>query len=387
MKICFITSSRADYGLLSILMRLINEDKNFTFQLIVINSHLEKNHFSVSNEIIKDKFKINFLLDIKIKKNDIQNVCNSVGLVISEISKKLKILKSDLIILLGDRYEIFAACSAAYIHQIPICHLHGGELTKGSIDDSFRHAITKMSNIHLVANKHYAKRVIQLGENPKTVFVVGGFGVDLIKKNKLLQKKEIEKNLNFNFGKKNILVTYHPETIINSNNKKSFSEVLKALNYLKEYKIIFTKANADAEGSIINNLIEKYVKKNKKRCVLLSSMGQLNYLSTLNIVDYVIGNSSSGLTEAPVLKTITINVGDRQGYRMKALSVIDVKNNYKSILSGVKKANTKYFKKLIKGNVSLYGNAGASFKAYNILKNLKKKNLIKYKFYDLKNEK
>ena len=217
-------------------------------------------------------------------------------------------MKPDLIVLLGDRYEIFASSIAAYILQIQICHIHGGELTRGSIDDSFRHSITKMSNIHLVATKSYAKRIKQLGENPKNIFVVGGFGVDLIKRTKLLNKQKLEKNLGLKFKKKNILVTYHPETIKGSNPKKDFSEILKAIKSFKDVYFIFTKVNADANGLIINKMIDNFVKKNKSRCSSFISMGQLNYLSTIQIVDGVLGNSSSGVMEVPTFKKATIKL-------------------------------------------------------------------------------
>ena len=383
MKICFITGSRADYGLLSLLMKLVKNDSRLTFQLIATGAHFSKNHGLTYKELIKDKFKINYSINLRIKKDKPQNICNSMSIAIRKISEKLKILKPDIIILLGDRYEIFAACIAAYVNQIPICHLHGGELTKGSLDDSFRHSITKMSNIHLVSNKKYAERVKQLGENPKNIFTVGGFGVDLIKKSKLLNKKEIENKLKFKFGKKNIIVTYNPETIAKSDNKNNYSEILKALKYLNDFKIIFTKANADAEGLIINKMIDNYVK-NDNRCVSFTSMGQLNYLSSLKIVDCVIGNSSSGLMEVPTFKKPTINVGSRQTDRMKALSVIDVPADYKKIILAVQKTYSSNFKKMLKKTKNFYGNGGASKKSLKIIKKLKIHNLTKKSFFDLK---
>ena len=259
-KICFITGSRADYGLLTPLMTYIKKDKNFILQLIVTGTHLSKKHSFTIKEIIKDKFKINYSVNINVKGYKREDICKSMSIAIKNISLKLKVLKPDLIILLGDRYEIFSACSAAFVHQIPICHLHGGELTRGSIDDGFRHSITKMSNVHFVSNNKYAERVKQLGENPKNIYVVGGFGVDLIKKTKLLKKNELEKKLNFKFGSKNFLVTYHPETTSINNPKKDFDQILKALKRFKDIKIIFTKSNVDFKGYIINQMIDKFVK-------------------------------------------------------------------------------------------------------------------------------
>ena len=202
MKICFITGSRADYGLLTPLMKLVKKDKYFNFQLIATGTHFSKRHGSTFKEIIKDKFKISSKIDIKIGNDQPENICKSMSIAMDKFSKTFKVLKPDLLILLGDRYEIFVASAAALVHQIPIFHLHGGELTRGSIDDCFRHSITKMSNIHLVSNKRHAKRVIQLGENPKNVHVVGGFGVDLIGKTKFLKKGKLQKKLGIKFKKK-----------------------------------------------------------------------------------------------------------------------------------------------------------------------------------------
>jgi GDP/UDP-N,N'-diacetylbacillosamine 2-epimerase (hydrolysing) len=385
MKICFITGSRADYGLLSSLMKIVKKEKNFNFQLIVTGSHLSKEHGHTYKEIIKDKFKVNFFVNIGIGKKDKPlNICNSVSEVVKKISKNLDILKPDLIVLLGDRYEIFASSIAAYILQIPICHIHGGELTRGSIDDSFRHSITKMSNIHLVATKSYAKRIKQLGENPKNIFVVGGFGVDLIKRTKLLNKQKLEKNLGLKFKKKNILVTYHPETIKGSNPKKDFSEILKAIKSFKDVYFIFTKVNADANGLIINKMIDNFVKKNKSRCSSFISMGQLNYLSTIQIVDGVLGNSSSGVMEVPTFKKATINVGLRQTDRIKGQSVINIDANSLQITKTLKKIFSKNFNKSLITAKNPYGNGGASKESLRIFKNLKKIKYKQKKFFDIK---
>ena len=383
-KVCFISGSRSDYGLLMPLMNLIKKDKNFIFQLIVTGTHLSERHNSTFKEIIKDKFKINYLININVKGQKKEDICKSMSIATKNISFKLKLLKPDLIILLGDRYEIFSACSAAFVHQIPICHLHGGELTRGSIDDGFRHSITKMSNLHLVSTEKYSKRVKQLGENPKNIYVVGGFGVDTIKKTKLLKRDELEKKLGFRFGPKNILVTYHPETVFNSNPKKDFGEILKALKKHSDIKVIFTKSNADLNGYVINKMIDKFVQSNNSKYHCISSMGQQNYLSTLNYIDMVIGNSSSGLLEVPSFKKATINIGTRQKDRMKASSVIDVKPKFKDITRAIKKAYSGEFKKILKKTINPYGSGGASKKTYKILKKLKMKQLIKGKFFEIK---
>ena len=257
-------------------------------------------------------------------------------------------------------------------------------MTRGSIDDSIRHSITKMSHLHLVANKQYLKRVAQLGENPKNIYCVGGFGVDLINKTKLLKKKQIEEELNFKFGKKNLLVTFHPETVGKNLTKEIFNEILKALNHFKEINIIFTQNNPDIYSRLISKMIKKFVKQNKKRCCFLKSMGYVNYLSTLKNVDGVIGNSSSGLLEAPSLKVGTVNIGDRQKDRLKASSVIDCKPNKNQIIRSINKLYSTKFMKKVKKTRNPYGQGGAIEKSYNIIKNLNFKNLTKKKFYNLR---
>ncbi len=382
-KICFISGSRADYGLMSNLMKLVKKDQNLFLQLIVTGSHLSKKHGTTYKEILKDNLNIDAKINLRIQNDKPEDICRYISLATKKISKKISFLKPDIIVLLGDRYEIFAAAAAALVHQIPICHLHGGEVTKGSIDESFRHSITKMSNLHFVSNLKYKTRVKQLGENPKNIFVVGGFGTDLIKTTKLISKKEIETNLKFKFKKKNLLVTYHPETTNRKNLKKDFSEVLKSLKKFNDIQIIFTKANVDVDGNIINKMISNFVKNNKSRSHVFSSMGQINYLSTLKIVDGILGNSSSGILEAPTFKTSTINIGSRQKGRIKAISVIDIPAKSKYIIEALKKIYSKKFKKMIIKTQSPYGLGGASLKAIKILKNTKIDKLNEKIFFDI----
>ena len=381
MKICFVTGSRADYGLLSSLIKLFKSDKKFKLQIIVTGTHLSRYHGLTYRELINDNLRINKRINLNIDDRKKDNISNEISIGIKEFSKSFKNLKPDLIVILGDRYEIFSASCAAFINQIPICHLHGGELTRGSIDDTFRHTITKMSQFHFVSHKKYAQRIRQLGEDPKKIFVVGGFGVDLIKNTPLLNKKTLEEKLKIKFGKKNILVTYHPETYAKANNKKDFAEVLNALKKIESTKIIFTRANADKDGKIINAMIDKFVKKNKKNRYVFGSMGYKNYLSTMKYVDLNIGNSSSGLLEVPTFRKFTINIGDRQKDRLRALSVIDVEPKSNSITKIIKKL---YNKKIPKKLINPYGKGGASKKTFKIIKKLNLENCITNQFYDVK---
>lgn len=383
MNICFITGSRAEYGLLAPLMKKFENNSKYKLNIIVTGMHLSKKHGETFKDILKDNFKINHYVKIHNDNDSPHDICGSIGSAVKKFSKKFKSLNLDLIILLGDRYEIFAASAAALLHQIPICHIHGGESTRGAIDEAFRHSITKMSHFHFVANKTYAKRVRQLGEDPKRIFNVGGFGVDLIKNTQLLEKKKLEDKLNIKFGKKNLIVTFHPVTLEKSTSRKQFKQLTNALKTFKNLKIIFTKANNDTYGNIINSQIDQFVKKNPKISYCFNSLGQLNYLSALKYVDGVVGNSSSGLLEAPSFKIATINIGDRQLDRLQAPSVINCPPIKSKIVKSIKKIYSKNFKKKLNRNINPYGKSGAVVKTYNIIKELKLKNIVKKKFFDL----
>ena len=383
MNICFITGSRAEYGLLAPLIKKFKNSNKHEIRIVVTGMHLSKKHGETFKDILKDNLKINHYVKIHKDNDNPDDICDSIGSAVKKFSKKFKSINSELIILLGDRYEIFAASTAALIHQIPICHIHGGETTRGAIDESFRHSITKMSHFHFVANKIYSKRVKQLGEDPKRIFNVGGFGVDLIKNTQLLEKKKLERKLNIKFGKKNLIVTFHPVTLEKSTSKWQFKQLTNALKTLKNTKIIFTKANNDTYGNVINDQIDHFVKKNPNNSYCFKSLGQLNYLSVLKYVDGIVGNSSSGLLEAPSFKIATINIGDRQLDRLQASSVINCPPQKLKIITSIKKIYSKKFKKKLSMTVNPYGKGGAVKKTYNILKKLKLKNIVKKKFFDL----
>ena len=295
-------------------------------------------------------------------------------------------LKPDILVVLGDRYEIFSAAISAMIARIPIAHIHGGETTEGVIDEAIRHCITKMSHIHFTATKEYSRRVIQLGEHPKRVFNVGGMGIENIKRLKLLNKKKFEKLINFKLGKKNILVTFHPVTLDKNTSKIHFQELLSAIDKLKDTNIIFTKANSDTDGKVINKMIDNYTTKNSKKSFAIASLGQLKYLSALQYMDFIIGNSSSGLLEAPSFKLGTINIGDRQDGRIKAKSVIDCLPNQKSISRAIKIVYSKKFKNSLKKIQNHYSNNNsvyASKKIVEVLKSIQLDNILKKKFFDI----
>ena len=297
-KICVLTGSRAEYGLLSGLIRLIEDDKDFELQIIVTGMHLSP-EFGLTYQVIeKDGFAIRKKVEILLSSDTGVGIAKSMGLGLIGFADAFEELDPDLLIVLGDRFETFAAAAAAMVARIPIAHLYGGEITEGAVDEAFRHAITKMSHLHFTSTEEYRRRVIQLGESPERVFNVGSIGVDNIQKLKLLNREEFEDSIDFKLGDKNILVTFHPVTLEKQTAKAQVGILLKVLQELTEIRIIFTMPNADADGRVIIGLIEKFVAENLERSCSFVSLGQLRYLSALQYVDAVVGNSSSGLVEA-----------------------------------------------------------------------------------------
>jgi GDP/UDP-N,N'-diacetylbacillosamine 2-epimerase (hydrolysing) len=382
-KICVVTGTRAEYGLLYWLMKEIEADKELQLQLIVTGMHLSP-EFGLTYKEIEKEFKIDKKIEMLLSSDTSIGISKSMGLAQISFAEAYEELKPDIVIVLGDRYEIFSAASAAMIGKIPIAHLHGGETTEGAFDESIRHSITKMSHLHFTATDEYKNRVIQLGEHPNRVFNVGGMGIENIKRLKLLTKEEFEKSIDFKLNKKNILVTFHPVTLEKSTAKEQFQELLDAIYELKDTNIIFTKANSDTDGRVINQMIDEYVAKNSDKSVVFVSLGQLRYLSALQFVDAMVGNSSSGLTEAPSFKIGTINIGDRQKGRIKADSVIDCEPNKSSIQQAFLKLYSKEFQELLRGVKNLYGEGCASTKIIEVIKKVHLENILKKSFYNLK---
>ena len=382
-KICVVTGTRAEFGLLYWLLKEIEANKEFQLQLIATGMHLSP-EFGLTYQTIEKEFKINKKIEMLLSSDTSVGISKSMGLAQISFAESYDELKPDIVIVLGDRYEIFSATSAAMIARIPIAHIHGGEKTEGAFDESIRHSITKMSHLHFTATNEYKNRVIQLGEHPSRVFNVGGMGIENIKRLKLLSKDEFEKSIEFKLNIKNILVTFHPVTLENSTAKEQFQQLLDAIDELEDTNIIFTKANSDTDGRVINQMIDEYVTKNFQKSVQFTSLGQLRYLSALQYVDAVVGNSSSGLAEAPSFKIGTINIGDRQKGRIKASSVIDCEPNKDSILKSFEKLYSKEFQETLKTTINPYGDGCASKKIVEILKNVDLKNILKKSFYDLR---
>lgn len=381
-KVCVVTGTRAEYGLLFWLMKEIEADTDLELQIIATGMHLSPEFGLTYKEIEKD-FKIDKKIEILLSSDTPIGISKSMGLAQISFAESYDELKPDIVVVLGDRYEIFSAASAAMVARIPIAHLHGGEATEGLIDEPIRHSITKMSHLHFTATEEYRKRVIQLGENPERVFNVGGMGIENIKRLKLLSKEEFESCINFKLNKRNILVTFHPVTLEKSTAKEQFQELLNAIDELSETNIIFTKANSDTDGRIINQMIDDYVAKNSNKAVAFTSHGQLRYLSALQFMDAVVGNSSSGIAEAPTFKIGTINIGDRQKGRIKASSVIDCQPNKKDIQKAFEKLYSNDFQESLKRTKNPYGDGMPSKKIVDILKNIELTDIVKKHFYDI----
>ncbi|MDD5774346.1 MAG: UDP-N-acetylglucosamine 2-epimerase [Candidatus Omnitrophica bacterium] len=383
-KICVITGTRAEYGLLYPLLLRLKKDKDFKLQIIATNMHLSKEFGLTYKLILKDGFTIDRKVHMLVDDDSPQGISESIGRGITGISRALKKLNPDLVVLLGDRFETFAAATASFISRIPIAHFNGGELTEGVIDDAIRHSITKMSYLHFVSTREYGKRVVQLGESPRRVFVVGSLGLDNIREMPLYSKPEFETRIGFGLGEKNALVTFHPVTLEKDTAERDFKELLKALDGFPQLKIIFTKPNADTEGRSIIKLIDRYVAENPDRSVSFITMGQRGYLSAMKHVDVVIGNSSSGIIEAPSFHKPTVNIGDRQRGRIRADSVIDCEINRHDIAKAIRKSLSADFIRSCRKTRNPYGNGNCADRAAAILKaELKKPMDIKKKFFDI----
>lgn len=381
-KICVVSTSRADYGLLFWLLKEIEKSRFLELSLVLSGSHLEERLGLTYKEVQRD-FKHFYKVPLGLENDDETALCLAFSAGVAGFSKVLEQTQPDIMVLLGDRYEMLSAGIAGMLRAVPLAHIHGGESTQGAIDEGIRHALTKMSHIHFCATSLYKRRIIQLGENPARVYNVGGLGVENIKRLELLSKKDFENSLGFKLGKKNILVTFHPQTIEKKSASKQFSQILNALDSLKDTHFIFTGANADNGGKIINEMAQSYCLKNPEKAIFAISLGQLRYLSAIKHADIVLGNSSSGISEAPSLKKATINIGNRQKGRIKAASIIDAKCDKSAILKAIKKAYSKDFQAKLKSVKNPYGSGFASKKIIKVLENIKLNGILKKKFYDL----
>ena len=380
--ICVVTGTRAEYGLLRWVMEGIRKSPVLNLQLVVTGMHLSPEFGLTVNDIKADGFCIDRCVEMLVSSDTPAGITKSMGLGLIGFADAMTVLQPDMLLVLGDRYEILAAATSAMIARIPIAHLHGGEATEGLIDEAIRHSITKMSHLHFVAADDYRRRVIQLGEKPESVFKVGGLGIDNIRNIKLLERHVLEESLGFKFAARNLMITFHPVTLDSHSSEHQMQEVLAALHELKDTHLIFTMPNADTDGRILFKQIEEFVSQHENATVF-TSLGQLRYLSCIAQVDAVVGNSSSGLAEVPSFKKATINIGDRQRGRIKASSVIDCSSERSAIMQALTRVYSDEFQNKIKSVINPYGKGGASKSIVEILESTKLDGIVKKSFHDI----
>lgn len=381
-KICFVTGTRAEYGLLSRLMRLVKEDKDFRLQVIATNMHLMPEYGETYKEIEKDGFTIDKKVYMHKPSDDAHGIISSMAEEMQGMNDALSELKPDILVLLGDRYEILVAAQVALIHRIPIAHIHGGEVTEGAFDDAIRHSVTKMSSLHFTSCDEYRHRVIQMGEQPSRVFDVGSLGVENIKAVPLMTKDELEASLDFKIDTQTILVTYHPVTL-GGDPAKDIHEFLEALDQFKDLKVIFTMPNSDTGRDAIALAVENYVEKHSNSAKAYTSLGLKRYLSTLQFVKAAVGNSSSGIIEVPSFGIPTLNIGDRQKGRLASKSVVNCGTSKDEVIAGLKLCLSEEMQKAAKTYENPYAKPDTANLIYQELKNVELAGLNLKTFYDL----
>ena len=381
-KICVITGTRAEYGLLRWVMQAIKDDPELTLQIIATGMHLSPEFGLTYREIEQDGFQIDHKVEMLTSSDTAIGIAKSMGLGLIGFADALSELAPDVIVVLGDRFEIFSAVTAALVARIPVAHLHGGEATEGLIDEAIRHSITKMSHLHFVAAEAYRQRVIQLGEQPDRVFLVGGLGIDNIKRLRLLDRAALEVSIDFKLGPKNLLITFHPVTLETATAASQMAALLAALADLKDTHIIFTLPNADTDSRALIKMVEQFVMQHPNARAY-TSLGQLRYLSCVNQVDGVVGNSSSGLAEVPSFKKGTINIGDRQRGRLQAASIINCEPNRASIAVALEHLYSTDFQAGLSQVINPYGEGGASTAIISEIKTTALDGLLKKHFYYL----
>lgn len=384
-KVCVITGTRAEYGLLYPLLKRIDTDAQVELNIVVTGSHLSSEYGLTYKAVLEDGFEINKKIDIILSSDSKSAVCKSMGLAMIGFGEYYEEQSFDMIIVLGDRFEIFAAVSAACVVGTPVAHLHGGELTEGAYDEFFRHSITKMSLLHFTSTEEYRNRVIQLGEEPQRVFNVGAIGIENIRSLPLLTRDELSKSLDVKLNSKYGVVTFHPVTLEQSEAEVQIKVLLKALESFPDMIFIITKANADNGGRAINKVIDRYTRDYNTKFFAFTSLGQLRYLSAIKHAEVVIGNSSSGIIEAPAFHKPVVNIGDRQKGRIASKAVLNCKTEYEAIKKTVNYAMSEEFIKIAQEAKNPYGEGEVSEKIWYEINHyfLANKFTNRKKFFDL----
>lgn len=381
-KVFIVTGNRAEYDLLYWLLKEIKNNQDyFDHKLIVTGNHYSKKYGFTFKNIKKDGFKIDYSIKLPFFKDDAQDLIDNFSKILNKSFKIFKKDKPDFLILLGDRYEILPIAISSLFNGIPICHLNGGENTENSFDDYIRNCVTKLSYFHFPANNVYKKNIIQMGERPNRVFMAGSLSQDQVRKFKLISKNKLQRDLKFSFKEKNVLITYHPETIENKNNIRNIKNILDVLTNLKNTNLFFTYPNSDPQSEMIIKELNdrKNLKLGNSKIFIFKTLGRSKYLSLMKYSDFVIGNSSSGILEAPLMNKISVNLGDRQKGRIKAPTVYDCNINKKKMIDLIsliyKKKNRIKNKVLIK--------TSPAKQIVKILKKIKIPKDIKKKFYNI----
>jgi len=382
-KIAVFTGTRAEYGLMYWIMKGLKDHKYVDFQLFVGGMHLSKEFGYTIKEIIDDGFDITERFEFLISSDSSVAIGKSMALALISACEAFNRHNPDLVVILGDRFESLSVAQAAMISRIPVAHIHGGEITQGSIDDAARHSISKIAQLHFTSTEQHKKRVIQLGENPKKVFNYGAPGIDSINSLDLLSKKQLSESLGFKLDKPYFLVTFHPVTLKKSGSAKELANLISAMNHYPNYKVLLSYPNADMDNAQIIKLLNAFYKENKDRVFLFQSLGQLKYLSAMKYCDAVLGNSSSGLIEAPTFGKPTLNIGSRQKGRLFGNTVFNCNSSKKSILEGLDVILSTNFINKCKKEKNPYGVGGASKKIVTKLASVSLKDILQKEFYDL----
>ncbi len=385
--ICVVTGTRAEYGLLLPLLRALNEDTEFCLQLLVTGAHLSPEFGLTYQQIEADGFSISAKVDMLLSSGSAVGMAKSLGVAVLGLAEELNRLQPDLVLILGDRYEMLAVAQTALLLGIPLGHIHGGERTEGAVDESIRHAITKMAHLHFTAAEEYRCRVIQMGEQPGQVYTVGALGLDSIKKIPLLAKAELAKSLSFTFRSLNFLVTYHPETLLTEKeNQIAVEALLAALDEFPEAGVLFTGANADVGGARVNERLQQYTQAHPSRAAFHMSLGQQRYFSAVQYADMVLGNSSSGILEVPFFGKPTVNIGERQKGRLRVPSILDCQASKEKIIETIKKALEPAFQERLamEKTKCTYRDGSAAQQILTVLKQpFPKRELLRKSFHDI----
>ena len=382
-KICVVTGSRAEYGLLYWLLKEIEADDALALRLVVAGMHLSPEFGSTHREIEDDGFTIDEKVEILLSSDTSVGIAKSTALGIMGFAESFSRLSPDIVVLLGDRFEILGAAVAALIARIPTAHIAGGQLTEGAIDDAIRHAVTKMAHLHFTATETYRRRIIQLGEQPERVFTVGSLGLDGIARETLLSREAFEQVTGFRFGRRNLLVTFHPATLEERAPGEQVRDLLAALDRLDDTHLLFTMPNADAGGRSIMAIIEEFVGARPQTAAVFTSLGRKNYLSAMSHVDGVVGNSSSGLIEAPGFRIGTVNIGDRQKGRIRAASVIDCSADTESITAVLETLFSAHFREGLQTVTNPFGDGHAASRIAGILRTFPLEHIVRKTFFDI----